>query len=139
MAKRVLVTGHDGYIGSVMVPSFQEAGYEVVGLDTGYFHECSLVPDPTQVRTICKDLRDLEAADLEGFDAVVHLGALSNDPSGNLRKDWTEQINYQASVLLARLAKAAGGKRVLFSSSCIMYGMSEGGVVDENAPRRPES
>jgi nucleoside-diphosphate-sugar epimerase len=139
MGQRVLVTGHDGYIGSVLAPHLQEAGYDVVGLDTGYFHECSLVPDSAGVRAIRKDLRDLGPADLEGFDAVVHLGALSNDPIGNLRGDWTEQINYEASVRLARLAREAGVRRFLFSSSCIMYGMSEAAVVNEDSPLDPKT
>ena len=80
MAKRVLMTGHNGYIGSVMAPYFIRSGYDVIGLDTGYFKPCRLVPDQAEVPWVCKDLRDLELEDLNGFDAVVHLGALSNDP-----------------------------------------------------------
>ena len=137
MAKHVLITGHEGYIGSVMVPFFLEAGYEVVGLDTGYFHECTLVPSLFDVPDLRKDIRDLEPADLEGFDAVVHLAALSNDPVGNLNQNWTEEINFRASVRLATMAKAAGVKRFLFSSSCIMYGMSEAAVVTEESPLEP--
>ncbi len=139
MGNRVLLTGHDGYIGSVMAPHLKEAGYEVVGLDTGYFHECTLAATPCDIEVIQKDLRDLEPPDLEGFDAVIHLGALSNDPIGNLRADWTEQINYQASVKLAQWAKFARVKRFLFSSSCIMYGMSEATVVNEESPLDPKT
>src|ERR1700683_3342427 len=125
MAKRILITGHEGYIGSVMTPLFVKAGYQVTGLDTGYFRECTLIPCSTQVPAIRKDLRDLMPSDLRGFDAIVHLAALSNDPIGNLNREWTEEINYKASVRLAELARAAGARRFLFSSSCIMYGMTE--------------
>jgi nucleoside-diphosphate-sugar epimerase len=136
---RVLITGHEGYIGSVMAPYFLSAGYDVVGLDTGYFSECRLVPELAEVPTVRKDIRDLEPDDLDGFDAVVHLAALSNDPIGNLNDGWTEQINYEASVRLAELARAAGVERLLFSSSCIMYGMSEAAVVDEDSPLDPKT
>jgi nucleoside-diphosphate-sugar epimerase len=115
------------------------AGFEVMGLDTGYFSECSLVPDLRQVPAVKKDLRDLTAADLEGFDAVVHLAALSNDPIGNLNDSWTEEINYQASAKLAELARAAGVDRFLFSSSCIMYGASNAEVVTEESPLDPKT
>lgn len=136
---RVLITGHRGYIGSVMVPVFQAAGHEVTGLDIGYFEDCTLVPDRTEVRALRRDLRDLGAADLEGFEAVVHLGALSNDPIGNLNNEWTEEINFRASVRLADLARSAGVERFLFSSSCIMYGMSEAAVVTEESPLAPQT
>jgi nucleoside-diphosphate-sugar epimerase len=137
--KRILVTGHNGFIGSVMAPHFASAGYEVMGLDTGYFSECSLVPDLGQVPAIKKDLRDLAAADLSGFDAVIHLAALSNDPIGNLNDSWTEDINFKASVKLAELAKAAGVRRYLFSSSCIMYGSADALVVTEESPLDPKT
>jgi nucleoside-diphosphate-sugar epimerase len=139
MAKRVLMTGHNGYIGSVMAPYFVRAGYAVVGLDTGYFKPCRLVPDQTGIPWVCKDLRDLELEDLKSFDAVVHLGALSNDPIGNLNEAWTEEINFCASARLAELAKAAGVERFLFSSSCIMYGMSEAAVVTEESSLDPKT
>jgi nucleoside-diphosphate-sugar epimerase len=136
---RVLVTGHEGYIGSVLAPAFLEAGHDVLGLDTGYFAGCTLVPELGEVLSVQKDIRDLEPADLEGFDAVVHLAALSNDPIGNLNDAWTDEINFEASVRLAELARAAGVERFLFSSSCIMYGMSEAAVVDETAPLDPKT
>lgn len=138
-SERVLITGHEGYLGSVMAPMFQEAGLDVVGLDTGFFAECTLMPPRAEVPAIRKDLRDLQPADLEGFDAVVHLAALSNDPIGNLNRTWTEEINLQASVRLAELAKAAGARRFLFSSSCIMYGMSAAAVVTEESPLDPKT
>jgi len=133
------MTGHQGYIGSVMAPFFQRAGYEVVGLDTGYFRECVLVPESDPVSALRKDIRDLEPADLEGLYGVVHLAALSNDPVGNLNPAWTEDINFRASVRLARLAREARVERFLFSSSCIMYGMSEAAVVDEDSPLAPRT
>jgi nucleoside-diphosphate-sugar epimerase len=139
MHKRILITGHNGYIGSVMAPSFVQAGHDVVGLDTGYFQACTFVPERTKVPSVRKDLRDLELSDLEGFDAVVHLAALSNDPIGNLNEKWTEEINFRSSVRLAELAKAAGVERFLFSSSCIMYGMSEAAVVTEESPLDPKT
>lgn len=137
--RRVLVTGHRGYIGSVMAPHLIAHGYDVVGLDIGYFSACTLVPDRVAVPEIRKDIRDLGPADLQSFDAVVHLAALSNDPIGNLDERWTDEINYQASVRLAELARDAGVRRFLFSSSCIMYGMSSAAVVDENAALDPKT
>ncbi len=138
-SRRVLITGHQGYIGSVMVPCFLEHGWDVVGLDTGYFEACTLMPDQARVPAIRKDIRDLELSDVQGFEAVVHLAALSNDPIGNLRQDWTEQINLQASQRLAELARAAGVRRFLFSSSCIMYGMSTTAVATEESPLDPRT
>jgi nucleoside-diphosphate-sugar epimerase len=137
--KRVLMTGHKGYIGSVMAPVFVAAGHEVVGLDTGYFNACSLPGDELSIREITKDIRDLTAADLAGFDAVVHLAALSNDPIGNLNNDWTGAINRDASIRLAELARDAGVERFLFSSSCIMYGMTELAEVTEESPLDPKT
>jgi nucleoside-diphosphate-sugar epimerase len=114
--RKVLMTGHNGYIGSVMAPLFVAAGHDVVGLDTEFFGTCSLVDDPVAVPAVIKDIRDLEPGDLEGFDAVVHLAALSNDPLGNLSEAWTEEINLESSVRLAELARDAGVERLLFSS-----------------------
>ncbi|MER8416154.1 SDR family oxidoreductase [Mesorhizobium sp. M1428] len=136
---RVLVTGHCGYLGSVMVPLLLAAGYEVVGLDVGYFRACTLGADNGSVPEITKDLRAIEPPDLQGFDAVIHLAALSNDPIGNLNADWTRQINAEGTIRLATMAKAAGIRRFVFSSSCIMYGMSDAAVVDEIAPLAPQT
>ena len=136
---RVLITGHLGYIGSVMAPFFMSSGYEVVGLDTGYFADCTLAPETGQVASIRKDLRDLKPEDLAGFDAVIHLAALSNDPIGNLDPRWTDDINHLGSIRLAELAKAAGVRRLLFSSSCIMYGSATAAVVTEESPLDPKT
>ena len=122
METRVLITGHNGYIGSVMAPLLAQAGHRVVGLDTGYFDPCTLVPETVRVPAVRKDIRDLTTADLQGFDAVIHLAALSNDPIGNLDAAWTREINLEGTVRAAERAKAAGVRRFLFSSSCIMYG-----------------
>lgn len=139
MSKRVLITGHQGYIGSVMVRIFLEAGYDVVGMDTGYFRECTLVSELADVPTLDRDLRDLEPGNLDGLDGVVHLAALSNDPLGSLNPTWTDEINFRSAVHLARAAKAAGVRRFLFSSSCIMYGMAETAVVTEQSPVDPKT
>ena len=135
---RVLVTGHDGYIGTVLVPLFQQAGHEVVGLDSGLFTECVFGTNCPAPKALRKDIRDVTADDLRGFDAVVHLAGISNDPLGDLNPSCTYDINHQASVQLAEAAKAAGVGRFLFSSSCSIYGA--GGmddILDEHAPFRP--
>jgi len=139
METRVLLTGHNGYIGSVMAPMLARAGYGVVGLDNGYFDPCTLIADTVRVPVVRKDIRDVGVEDLRGFDAVIHLAALSNDPIGNLDAEWTRQINFEATARLAEAGKAAGVKRFLFSSSCIMYGMSEANVVDEKSPLDPRT
>jgi len=122
-----------------MVPYLLERGYDVVGLGTGYFSACTLVPDPAEIPEIRKDLRDVVADDLTGVYAVVHLGALSNDPIGNLNERWTEEINHEATMRLAELARDADVTRFLFSSSCIMYGMAATEVVDETASLDPKT
>jgi nucleoside-diphosphate-sugar epimerase len=135
---RVLVTGHDGYIGTVLVPLFQASGHEVMGLDSGLFSECIFGDDPTPPKSLCKDIRDVEVSDLEGFDAVVHLAAISNDPLGDLNPQCTYDINHRASVELARCAKEAGVQRFLYSSSCSVYGASSpDDVLAEDAPFNP--
>src|SRR2546425_3888489 len=126
---KVLVTGHNGYIGSIMAPMLHAAGHIVTGLDTYYYEDCTFGRPTSDFPAFKKDIRDVEAADLEGFDAVVHLAALSNDPLGNLNSDLTDQINHRASVRLAKLAKQAGISRFLFSSSCSLYGVAGGGVL----------
>jgi nucleoside-diphosphate-sugar epimerase len=123
---KVLVTGHSGYIGAVLVPMLLGEGHEVTGLDTEYFAGCDLYNGCVNVPSIRKDLREVAIEDLRGFHAVIHLAALSNDPLGDLDRDLTYDINYRASVRLARLAKAAGIARFIFSSSCSLYGLANG-------------
>jgi nucleoside-diphosphate-sugar epimerase len=134
---RVLVTGHSGYIGAVLVPFFQSAGHEVVGLDTGLFEGCDFGPAPVPVQAMQVDIRDVSARHLEGFDAVVHLAALSNDPLGNLNPNTTYDINHVAAVTVAEAAKAAGVSRFLFSSSCSLYGAQGDAPLDETASFNP--
>src|SRR4029453_4649303 len=134
---RVLVTGHRGYIGVAMVPMLVQAGHTVVGLDSDLFQECTFCPGIFEVSDLRIDLRDVRTGDLEGFDAVIHLAALSNDPLSDLNPDITYDINYAASVRLARLAKEAGVPRFLYSSSCSSYGEAGDDLVDETAPLHP--
>jgi nucleoside-diphosphate-sugar epimerase len=116
-----------------MVPALRASGHEVVGLDIGLFNECDFVRPPDEVETLQVDLRDVEADDLRGFDAVIHLGALSNDPLGDIDKQLTYDINLHASVRLAEAAKAAGVRRFLFSSSCSLYGAGGDELLTESA------
>lgn len=138
---RVLVTGHQGYLGTVMVPILRDADHDVVGLDSGYFAECVLGPAPHDPPGIDGerpvDLRDLKVAQLVGFDAVIHLAALSNDPLGALAPQITYDINHHASVRLAHLAKDAGVRRFLYASTCSVYGSAGEDLVTESAPLRP--
>jgi len=135
---RVLVTGHAGYIGCALMPILERAGHEAVGLDNYLFEECTLGPAPRDGRAIRKDIRDVQRRDLEGFDAVIHLAGISNDPLGDLNPEITYEINYRASVRLAEIAKQAGVGRFLFSSSCSNYGAAGSDVIlDENADFNP--
>lgn len=134
---KVLLTGHKGYIGAVAGPVLESAGYEVVGLDTDLFSDCEFGQPSPQISEIRKDIRDLSREDLEGFDAVVHLAALSNDPLGNLDPNLTYDINHKASVNLAQLAKEAGVERFVFSSSCSTYGAAGDDFLDETAALNP--
>lgn len=134
---KILLTGHRGYIGAVAAPMLSSAGHVVVGLDTDLFAGCDFGQPPPEIPEICKDIRDLTKADLEGFDAVVHLAALSNDPLGDLDPKLTYSINHLASVRLAELAKSAGAKRFVFSSSCSTYGAAGDEFLDETAPLNP--
>lgn len=135
---RVLLTGHQGYLGTVMAPVLTAAGHEVVGLDSGLFADCVLGPAPDDPPGQRVDLRDLTAEHVAGVDAVIHLAALSNDPLGSLAPELTYDINHHASVRLARLARDAGGQRFLYASTCSVYGAAGGGdLVTEDAPLRP--
>jgi nucleoside-diphosphate-sugar epimerase len=134
---KILLTGHKGYIGAVAGPILRSAGHEVVGLDTDLFAGCDFGGKVSEIQELRKDLRDLERKDLDGFDAVVHFAALSNDPLGDLDADLTYNINHRASVRLAELAKQAGVKRFVFSSSCSTYGAAGDEFHDESASLNP--
>jgi len=134
---RILLTGHKGYIGAVGSTLLRQAGHEVVGLDTDLFAGCDFGDGVPQIPEIRKDIRDLVQADLQGFDGVVHLAALSNDPLGNLNGNLTYDINHHASVRLAQLAKQAGVKRYAFASSCSTYGAAGDDFLDETAGLNP--
>jgi len=134
---RVIVTGHHGYIGSVMTDVLAGAGHNVVGLDSDLYEGCNFGPDQHTVASIRKDIRDVTPDDLRGFDAVIHLAALSNDPLGCLDEACTYDINHLGSVHLARMAKAAGVPRFLFASSCSLYGKAGDEMLDENAAFNP--
>jgi len=141
---RVLVTGNLGYIGVVVTATLQQAGHRVRGLDADYFfngafdYAAGLAADRRPLGgQLLKDVRDIEPADLEGIDAIVHLAALSNDPTGELDPAVTDEINHQASVGLARAAREAGISRFLFSSSCSVYGQGEGRALTEESVLHP--
>jgi nucleoside-diphosphate-sugar epimerase len=136
---RVLVTGHRGYIGVEMVTTLREAGHDVVGLDIGLYDDCDFRTPPDDIENIDVDLRDVTAEHLAGFDGVVHLAALSNDPLGDLNAQLTYDINLHASVRLAEAAKAAGVERFLFASSCSLYGAGGDDLLDEHAEFFPQT
>lgn len=134
---RVLVTGHKGYIGTVLVPMLQQAGHEVVGLDSDLFANCTYGNGIVEIPEIHKDIRDVALEDVQGFDVVMHLAGLSNDPLGDLNPNLTFDINYHASVRLAELSKQAGVERYIFSSSCSNYGAAGNDFVTEEAELHP--
>ncbi len=135
---RVLLTGHDGYIGTILLPMLLDAGHEVVGLDSCLYEGCDFGENPSPaVPSMRLDVRDVSSAQLEGFDAVMHLAALSNDPVGDLNPDCTYSVNHRASVSLAAAAKQAGVERFLFSSSCSLYGAAGEDWIDETAAFNP--
>src|SRR5215470_13548897 len=136
---RVLVTGHLGYIGTVLTPMLVRGGHEAVGLDSDLYSRCTYSAGGAilEVPMIRKDTRDVEASDLIGFDAVLHLAALSNDPLGNLRPELTDEINHRASVRMAELAKQVGVSRFVFASSCSNYGQAGEAMIDESGELNP--
>jgi nucleoside-diphosphate-sugar epimerase len=136
---KILVTGHLGYIGSVMVPMLLKAGHEVLGCDSNLYERCTFAAGGSlvSVPTLLKDVRDLSESDLRGFEAVIHLAALSNDPLGSLNPEVTYSINHHASVRLAALAKKQGVKRFLLASSCSNYGKAGEEMVDECGTLNP--
>lgn len=136
---RVLVTGCDGYIGSLLAAALIADGHAVTGYDNGMFADGRLVPYQTTFPVIRKDIRDVEAGDVQDFDAVMHLAGLSNDPLGHFDPKLTFEINYAASVRLAELAKRSGVRRFLFSSSCSLYGQGDSGALSESARFDPQT
>ena len=134
---RVLITGSNGYIGSVLLPLLIAEGHQVQGFDSDLYAECTYGPIFPDFKFTRKDIRDVKLLDLEGYDAVIHLAALSNDPLSDLNPKQTIEINHEASVKLARLAKEAGVKRFLFSSSCSTYGASGDSILNEEAAFNP--
>ncbi|MBF2002212.1 MAG: SDR family oxidoreductase [Synechococcales cyanobacterium M58_A2018_015] len=131
---RVLVTGHKGYIGTVLVPMLLEQGHEVVGIDSDLFRYSTFGSSIPEIPELQKDIRDLESSDLQGYDVVMHLAALSNDPLGNFNPELTYEINHLASVRLAEMAKQSGVPRYIFSSSCSNYGAGgEDWLTEESA------
>jgi nucleoside-diphosphate-sugar epimerase len=134
---RVLITGHNGYIGSVLAPMVRAAGHDVVGLDTFLFEGGTFGPNGSEIDALRMDLRDVQVSDLRGFDAVMHLAALSNDPLGDVNPQCTYDINHLGSVRLARLAKEAGVPRLIFASSCSLYGVAGDEMLTEEAAFNP--
>jgi nucleoside-diphosphate-sugar epimerase len=134
---KVLLTGHDGYIGRVLTRLLLERGHEVTGLDSYLYEGCGFADEPPAIRVLRKDIRAVQAEELRGFDAVLHLAGISNDPLGDLAPETTYSINHQASVRLARLAKQAGVSRFIFSSSCSNYGAAGDDYLDESAAFNP--
>ena len=140
---KILVTGTEGYIGSRLAPWLQARGHEVAGLDTGLYRDGCLYQDPLGMpvapRTTFKDLRTVTPADFEGFDAVIHLAELSNDPLGQNRPEITFKINHEGSLRIARAARDAGVKRFVYASSCSVYGVGSGDFLDETAATNPQT
>ncbi len=134
---RILVDGDRGYIGAVMVPVLQDAGHDVVGLDAGWYDGCDFGSVPTGYESRTGDIRDVTPEDLEGFDAVVHLAAISNDPVGHLNPEATYSVNAHGAAHMARTAKQAGVPRFLFSSSCSLYGAAGDEPVTEESSLHP--
>jgi nucleoside-diphosphate-sugar epimerase len=134
---KVLVTGSQGYIGTVLVPMLQKSGHDVEGIDTDLYQRCTFTGIVPDIKTLKKDVRDLVKEDLEGYDAVIHLAGLSNDPLGDYRPELTEEINEKASIRLAQLAKSVGVQRFLFASSCSNYGAAGADFLTEEAAFNP--
>lgn len=134
---KVLVTGSNGYIGTVLVPMLMEKGHEVVGLDSDLYKKCTYVGPIEEIPLIKKDIRDVKQEELHGFDAIIHLAGLSNDPLGDYRPELTEEINEKASIRLAKMAKEAGVERFLFASSCSNYGAAGNNFLDESQAFKP--
>lgn len=140
---KILVTGTEGYIGALLAPMLMKKGHDVTGLDTGFYRDGWLYSaqsdTPMQPKMINRDLRNISAEDLEGFDVVVHLAELSNDPLGQNNPEITHKINHQGSVNIARLCKEVGIERFVYTSSCSVYGAGSGDFLDETSPVNPQT
>jgi nucleoside-diphosphate-sugar epimerase len=134
---RVLLTGHEGYLGAVIAPALAAAGHDVTGLDVGWYAGCDLGEPAPPVPTLAVDIRDVQPDHLAGFDAVVHLAALSNDPTGDIDPELTVDVNRDGSLHLAAVARRSGVGRFVFASSCSLYGAAGDGLVDETSPFNP--
>jgi len=134
---KILVTGCDGYTGSVLVTHLVERGYQVIGLDTRYYKDCNLYNDQNEIDIIEKDIRDINSINFQSIDAIIHLAALSNDPLGFLNPDITMEINFKSSVKLAKLAKKNKIEKFIFASSCSGYGINKIGMVNEDSLLNP--
>lgn len=135
---RVVLTGSEGYVGSVLAPILLREGFDVLGIDTGYFADCWFQP-PASIPTLRADVRDLSEEVLVGADAIVHLAALSNDALGRLAPGVTHEINAEATARLAGMARSAGVRRFVFAASCIVYGVAGRDAVAENASTDPQT
>jgi nucleoside-diphosphate-sugar epimerase len=137
---KICVTGSDGYLGSLLAPELVRRGHDVIGIDCGYYKDRILyrTADPMPL-TLVKDLRDLQVSDLSGYDAVVHMAELSNDPLGELAPHVTYEINHKGSVRLAEIARQAGVHRFVYMSSCSVYGVSDGGLLTEESAVNPQT
>src|SRR4051812_38700482 len=136
---KILVTGHLGYIGTVLVPMLLKRGHAVVGMDADWYSRCTF-GDPKQIvdiPNVAKDIRQAQVNDLRGFDTVMHLAALSNDPLGNYNADLTDEINHRAAVRLGEMARDAGVKHFIFSSTCSNYGVAGNNFIDETVSFHP--
>jgi len=136
---KILVTGHLGYIGTVLVPILLRRGHEVVGMDADWYNRCTF-GDPRQIAEVpnlARDIRDATVSDLKGFDTIMHLAALSNDPLGNYNPELTDEINHRATVRLAEVAREAGVRHFIFSSTCSNYGVAGDAFNDENSSFNP--
>jgi len=134
---RIIVTGHKGYVGTIMVPLLQAEGYDILGLDSCFYNSNNLEDNMYDIPYLKKDIRDIESSDLKGYEAIIHLAALSNDPLGNFDPKLTYSINHLASYKLAKLAKKVGIPRFLFASSCSVYGASDGKICTEESKTNP--
>ncbi|VEN75001.1 NAD-dependent epimerase/dehydratase [Candidatus Desulfarcum epimagneticum] len=134
---RVLVTGHRGYVGTALVPLLISQGHETEGMDADFFAGCSFGEPPLDIPHKKMDIRDARLSDLRGFEAVIHLAGLSNDPLGDLDPELTWEINFKSSVRLAQMAREAGVRRFVFSSSCSVYGAKDGEFVKETDTLEP--